>query len=121
MNYSIKHRLTEIAAGGALLYINKILSYHPRNDLNIYMPVKLESIFIEIVCPKSSSLLDVFTRSTSGRGLGIPGPCSKEICALIFKNQIFSFNDFLVSNTSVQLFVNISITLKYFPTKVYVF
>ena len=26
---------------------------HPRNDLNIYMPGKLESIFIEIVCPKS--------------------------------------------------------------------
>ena len=52
-NYSNEHTPTEIAAGGALLYISKRLSYHPRNDLNIYMPGKLESIFIEIVCPKS--------------------------------------------------------------------
>ena len=50
-NYSNKHTLAEIAAGGVLLYISKRLSYHPRNDLNIYMPVKLELIFIEI-CPK---------------------------------------------------------------------
>ena len=56
-NYSIEHTLTEIAAGGALLYINKRLSYHPRNDLNIYMPGKLESIFIEVVCPKSSNII----------------------------------------------------------------
>ena len=53
-NYSIEHKLTEIAAGGALLYINKRLCYQPRNDLNIYMSGKLESTFIEIVCPKSS-------------------------------------------------------------------
>ena len=52
-NYSIGHTLTKTAAGGALLYINKRLSYHPRNDLNIYMPGKLESISIEIVCLKS--------------------------------------------------------------------
>ena len=49
--------LTEIAAGGALLYINKRLSYHPRNDLNIYMPDKLESIFTETACPKSSNII----------------------------------------------------------------
>ena len=47
-NYSVEHTPTEIAAGGALLYINKRLSYHPRNDLSIYMPGKLESIFIEL-------------------------------------------------------------------------
>ena len=51
-NCSIEHTPTEIAAGGALLYIIKRLSYDPRNDLNIYTPDKLESIFIEIVCPK---------------------------------------------------------------------
>ena len=54
-NYSIEYTPTEIAAGGALLYINKRLSYHPRNDLNISTPDKLESIFIKIVCPKSSN------------------------------------------------------------------
>ena len=56
-NYSIEHTPTETAAGGALLYINERLSYHPRNDLNIYMPGKLESIFIEIVCPESSNII----------------------------------------------------------------
>ena len=55
-NYSNEHTPIEIAAGGALLYINKRLSYYPRNYLNIYMPGKLESIFIEIVCPKSSNI-----------------------------------------------------------------
>ena len=56
-NYSIEHALTKIAAEGDLLYINKRLSYHPRIDLNIYMPGKLESIFIEVVCPKSSNII----------------------------------------------------------------
>ena len=56
-NYSIEHALTKIAAEGDLLYINKRLSYHPRIDMNIYMPGKLESIFIEVVCPKSSNII----------------------------------------------------------------
>ena len=56
-NYSAEHTPTEIAPGGALLYINKRLSYHPRNDLKIYMPGKLESISIELVCPKSSNII----------------------------------------------------------------
>ena len=56
-NYSIEHALTKIAAEGDLLYINKRLSYHPRIDLNIYMPGKLESIFIEVVCPKLSNII----------------------------------------------------------------
>ena len=56
-NYSIEHTPTEIAAEGALLYINKRLSYHPRNDLNIYMPGKWESKFTEIVCPKSCYII----------------------------------------------------------------
>ena len=53
-NYSTENTPTEIADGGALLYINKRLSYQMilRNDLNICPPSKLESIFIEIVCPK---------------------------------------------------------------------
>ena len=56
-NYSTEHTPTEIAAGGALLYIDKRLSYHPRNDLNICTLGKLESVFIEIVCPKSSNII----------------------------------------------------------------
>ena len=59
-NYSIEHTPTKIAAGGVLLYINKRLSYHLRNDLNIYTPGKLESIFIEIVCPKSCNIIFFF-------------------------------------------------------------
>ena len=56
-NYSIEHTPTEIAAGGALLYINKRLSYHPRNDWNICRPGKLE-FFVVSHLP---SFLDVFT------------------------------------------------------------
>ena len=56
-NYSIEHTPTKIAVAGASLYINKSLSYHPRNYLNIYMPGKLESIFFEIVCSKSSNVI----------------------------------------------------------------
>ena len=52
-NYSIEHISTEIAAGGTY----QRLSYHPRYDLNISMPGKLESIFLEIVCPKSSNII----------------------------------------------------------------
>ena len=56
-NYIIEHTPTETAAGGTWLYINKKLSYHQRNDLNFYTSGKLESIFIEIVCPKSSNMI----------------------------------------------------------------
>ena len=54
-NYSIKHTPTE-ASGGALLYINR-LSYKPRADLKMYGPGKLESAFIEIICPHTSNLI----------------------------------------------------------------
>ena len=54
---STEHTPTKISTGGALLYINKRLLYHPRNYLNIYTPGKLESIFIELVCPKSSNII----------------------------------------------------------------
>ena len=57
-NYLIEHTLTEIASGGALIYtIQRLSSYHPRNILNIHMPGKLESAFIEIVCSKSSNII----------------------------------------------------------------
>ena len=56
-NYSVEHPPIEIAAGRSLLYISKRLSYHPRNDLNIYTLGKLELIFIEIVCPQSSKII----------------------------------------------------------------
>ena len=35
-NYSIEHTPTENSAGGALLYINKRLSYNFRADLKMY-------------------------------------------------------------------------------------
>ena len=56
-NYSIEHTPTEASAGGALLYINNRLSYKPRADLKMYAPGKLESVFIEIICPNSSNLI----------------------------------------------------------------
>ena len=56
-NYSIEHTPTEAAAVIALLFINKMLSHHTVNDLNIYVPRKLESIFIGMAYPKSSIII----------------------------------------------------------------
>ena len=56
-NYSMVHAPTETLVGGALLYINSRLSYKPRAHLKIYTPTKLESIFIEIICPNTSNLI----------------------------------------------------------------
>ena len=55
--YSIEHTPTEASAGGALLYMNNRLSYKPRADLKMYAPGKLESIFIEIICPNTPNLI----------------------------------------------------------------
>ncbi|XP_065684726.1 uncharacterized protein LOC136096953 [Hydra vulgaris] len=55
--YSHEHTPSESQAGGALLYINNRLAYKPRNDLLIYKPKELESIFIEIINPKKSNII----------------------------------------------------------------
>jgi len=56
-NFSFEHTPTESSAGGAMLYISNKLSYKPRNDLNIYKPLELESIFVEIINPKKSNII----------------------------------------------------------------
>ena len=55
--YSFEHTPTESSCGGALLYISTKLNYKPRNDLLIYKPLHLESIFIEVIFPKKSNLI----------------------------------------------------------------
>ena len=47
--YSIEHTPTESSCGGALIYIKTDITYKNRNDLLIYKPRQLESIFIEII------------------------------------------------------------------------
>ena len=56
-NYSTEHTPTEVSAGGALQYIINSLSYKPRADPKMFAPGKLESVFIEVICPHSSSLI----------------------------------------------------------------
>ena len=56
--YSIEHTPTESSAGGTLLYTNKRLSYQLSNDLRIYDPEKIESTFIEIICSKSTNVIE---------------------------------------------------------------
>ena len=56
-NYSFEFTLTEISAGGTLLYTATHLSYKCCNDLNIYKKNELESTFIEIVNPKKSTIV----------------------------------------------------------------
>ena len=49
---------TELATGGALLYISNHLTYKPRKDLNqnMYKHKELECIFVEIVYEKLKKL-----------------------------------------------------------------
>ena len=56
-NYIIEHTPTESLAGGALLYINKKHAYKLCNDLIIYCDSELESVFIEVILPKTSNLI----------------------------------------------------------------
>ena len=56
--YSFESKPTGSTAGGTLFYIANHLSYKPRNDLNLYKTIQLESIFfIEIKNPKKIILL----------------------------------------------------------------
>ena len=48
-NYSVENTSTESSNGGTLLYIKNDISYKLRNDLKIYKPKELESIFIEVI------------------------------------------------------------------------
>ena len=56
-NYSFEFTPTETSAGGTLLYIANHLSYKCCNDLNIYKKNEVESIFIEIVNLRKSSVI----------------------------------------------------------------
>ena len=48
-NYCVEHTPTESSNSGTLLSIRNDISYKFRNDLKIYKPKELESIFIEII------------------------------------------------------------------------
>ena len=56
-NYSIEHTPTQVSVGGTLLYINSRLSCKPRADVKLYAPAKLESLFLEIICINTSTLI----------------------------------------------------------------
>ena len=47
--YNIEQTPSESQAGGCLLYISDKIPYKSRNDLKLYCPKQLESVFIEIV------------------------------------------------------------------------
>ena len=56
--YSFESKPTGSTAGGTLFYIANHLSYKPRNDLNLYKTIQLESIFfIEIKNPKKNNTI----------------------------------------------------------------
>ena len=55
--YSYEHTPTEASCGGALLCISKKFNYKPRNDLLLYKPFHLETIFVEIIFQKKSNII----------------------------------------------------------------
>ena len=48
-DYNIEHAPTESKTGSCLLYISEKIPYKLQNDLNVYCPKQLESIFIEVL------------------------------------------------------------------------
>ena len=56
-NYFVEHAPTESSNGGILLYIKNDISYKLRNDLKIYKPKELESIFKEIINKSSKNTI----------------------------------------------------------------
>ena len=48
-NYCVEDTPSESSNGGTLLNIKNHMSYKLRNDLKIYKPKQIESIFIEII------------------------------------------------------------------------
>ena len=55
--YSYEHTPTESSCGGAMLYISNKFNYKPRNDLLVYKPLQLETVFVEIIIPRKSNLI----------------------------------------------------------------
>ena len=56
-NYNIEHTPTEASKGGTLLYISDKHISKPRKDLEIYVPKKIESTFVEILVPKGKNII----------------------------------------------------------------
>ena len=57
LGYTFGHTSAESSVGGTLMYISNDISYVLQNDLQIYSPKELESIFIEILIPNKPSLI----------------------------------------------------------------
>ena len=55
--YTFEHTPAESSAGGTLMYMSNDIAYVLRNDLQIYSPKKLESIFIKTLIPNKPSLI----------------------------------------------------------------
>ena len=55
--YNMEHCTTESTKGGALLYISSKHNYKVRNDLKLYKPKLLESVFIEILKPRKKNTI----------------------------------------------------------------
>ena len=56
--YNIEHIPTESKVGGYLLYISDKVPYKLRNDLNVYCPKQLESVFTEVLlCNEPSQII----------------------------------------------------------------
>ena len=63
---NIEHNPTESKAGGCLLYISDKIPYKSRNDLNVYCPKQLESVFIEFLFSnKPSEIIDTIHKHPS--------------------------------------------------------
>ena len=64
--YNIEHVPTESKARGCLLYISDKVPYKLRNDLNVYCPKQLESVFTEVLlCNEPSQIIGTICKHPS--------------------------------------------------------
>ena len=54
-DYAIEQTPNQSNAEGALFYINRKHSYKIRKDLKLFKPLKIKSVFVEVIMPKRTS------------------------------------------------------------------
>ena len=111
---------TESTKGGVLIYVRSGINFKPRNDLTVYKPKELESIFIEVInkkesndivgviyrhpCMNESSFIDDYTKglfdklSNENKKFFISGDFNFDLLNASTHNETFEFFDTMMSN-----------------------
>ena len=92
-DYNIEHTPTESKAGGCLLYISDKILYNLRNDLKVYCPKQLESVFIEVLLSNKPSQIigTIYKHPSMNVSTFINDHLKNMLNAIHFENKITLF------------------------------